>query len=398
MSFLIRRLGGAFSGQPEELKEKAGPAARALIERAFAGLGSAPLVDYHAHLLGLGRDGGGAEVNPAMLTWRHPIKRTFAGIFLSAAGAQGFEHLDREYAPRLARLARAFGRPMRIHLLAFDHFYNPDGTIVPARSEFYVPNECVVRLAEQQPDIFVPVMSVHPARRDALAELEKWSARGVRFVKWLPCAQGMDPADPRHDEFYRLMCAHSLILLTHAGEEQAVKSHAAQALGNPLRLRRPLDMGVRVIMAHCAGMGRNDDLDHPGQQAENFDLFLRMMGEESYRGLLFGDISAVTQVNRVPGPLLELLRRVELHDRLVNGSDYPLPAINCIISTRKLARLGLITPQERRSLNEIYNYNPLLFDFVLKRALRDPKTENRFPVGVFLENKGLGARERRFAI
>ncbi len=390
MSFLIRQFGGAFRGQPEELKEKAGPAARALIERAFADLGSAPLVDYHAHLLGLGSDGSGAEVNPAMLTWRHPAKRTFAGIFLSAAGVRRFEQLDREYAPRLARLARAFGRPMRIHLFAFDHFYTPDGTVVPERSEFYVPNECVVRLAEQQPELFVPVMSVHPARRDARAELEKWSARGARFVKWLPCAQGMDPADSRHDEFYRFMCARGLILITHAGEEQAVKSRSAQALGNPLRLRRPLDMGVRVIMAHCAGMGRNEDLDRPGREVENFDLFLRMMGEERYRGLLFGDISAVTQINRVPGPLLELLRRAELHDRLVNGSDYPLPGINCIIWTRKLVKLGLISAEERRALNEIYNYNPLLFDFVLKRVLRDPKTGNRFPAGVFLENKGLG--------
>ena len=25
-----------------------------------------------------------------------------------------------------------------------------------------------------------------------------------------------------------------------------------QSLGNPLRLRRPLDKGVRIIMAHCA--------------------------------------------------------------------------------------------------------------------------------------------------
>ncbi len=386
---IMRRLGGAFSGQPEELQEKAGPATRALINRAFADLGNAPLVDYHAHLLGLGSDGSGAEVNPTMLTWRHPIKRAFAGIFLSAVGVERFEQIDREYTPRLVRLVRGFGHPARIHLLAFDHFYNPDGTVSPERSEFYVPNESVLALAERQPELFVPVVSVHPARRDALAELEKCAARGARFVKWLPSAQGMDPADPRHDPFYRLMSARRMILLTHAGEEKAVKSHDAQALGNPLRLRRPLDLGVRVIVAHCAGMGSNEDMDHPGRQAENFDLFLRMMGEERYRGLLFGDISAATQINRIPGPLLELLRRTELHDRLVNGSDYPLPGINCLIWTSRLARLGLITPEERRALNEVYNCNLLLFDFLLKRALRDPKTGNRFAASVFLENKAL---------
>lgn len=386
---IIRRIGGAFKGEPEELQLKASPAARALIERAFEGIGSGPIVDYHAHMLGVGSDGGGAEVNPNMLTWRHPVRRVFSGVFLSASGAQRFEQVDAEYVPRLMRLARAFGRPLRIHLLAFDRFHSPDGEAVREKTEFYVPNDCVLRLVEQHPDLFVPVVSVHPARRDALAELERCSARGARFVKWLPSVQGMDPADPRNDAFYRFMSGHNMVLLTHAGKEQAARSHASQALGNPLRLRRPLDMGVRVIMAHCAGMGRSEDLDHPGQEVDNFDLFLRMMGEERYRGLLFGDISAVTQINRIPGPLIQLLRRTELHPRLVNGSDYPIPAINFIISTRKLARLGLLTAAERLALNEIYSYNPLLFDFVLKRTLREPRTGNRFPANVFMVNKEL---------
>jgi uncharacterized protein len=386
---IARRVGGAFRGELEELGQRISPAARALIERGFSDLGGAPLVDHHAHIVGVGAGGTGAEVNPAWLTWRHPMKRFLAEVYLSATGAGSFDSLDGEYAARLARLARGFGRPIRIHLLAFDHFRNPDGEIVRERSEFHVPNEYVVGLAERHPGLFLPVMSVHPARRDALEELEKWAARGVRFMKWLPSAQGIDPADPRHDEFYRRMAARGLVLITHAGEEQAVESRSAQALGNPLRLRRALDHGVKVIMAHCAGMGRNEDIDHPGVAARNFDLFLRMMGEERYRGLLFGDISAVTQINRVPYPLIELLRRSELHDRLVNGSDYPLPAINFIISTRKLARLGLITADERRVLNEIYSCNPLLFDFLLKRALREPKTGNRFPVRVFVANAGL---------
>ena len=31
--------------------------------------------------------------------------------------------------------------------------------------------------------------------------------------------------------------------------------------GNPLRLRRALDAGVRVVVAHCASMGQDRDLD-----------------------------------------------------------------------------------------------------------------------------------------
>ena len=78
-----------------------------------------------------------------------------------------------------------------------------------------------------------------------------------------------------------------------------------------------------------------------------------------------------------------------MHWRLVNGSDYPLPAINTLIRTRSLASDGFITGAEREALNEIYNYNPLLFDFVLKRTIRHPETKQKLAPSVFMENPGL---------
>jgi uncharacterized protein len=49
-------------------------------------------------------------------------------------------------------------------------------------------------------------------------------------------------------------------------------------LGNPLLLTRALDQGVKVIIAHCASLGSNVDLDDPKKsQASNFSLFMRMM-------------------------------------------------------------------------------------------------------------------------
>ena len=109
------------------------------------------------------------------------------------------------------------------------------------------------------------------------------------------------------------------------------------------------------------------------------------MAEKKYEGFLFGEISATTQFNRLPTPLLTLLENTNLHKRLVNGSDYPLPAINIIIQTRSLVKYGMITKQERQYLNEIYQYNPLLFDYVLKRTIRHPKTRTKFDSVVFEE-------------
>ena len=365
-----------------------GEAGRAVVARAMADMGPGPLVDYHVHILGLGTGGSGATLRAGAMSWRHPLQRIKTGIFLRACGVRDAACADEQYVARLAGLARGAGRPMRAYIMALDHLYRPDGTACPELTDFYTPNDYVARLAAQHADVFDPVVSIHPYRRDAVDELERWAAQGVRLVKWLPNAQGIDPSAPICRPFYAAMQRHGLILLTHAGAEASVAS-AAQSCGNPLLLRLPLESGLTVIVAHCAGLGRNEDLDSPGRSAANFDLFLRLMAEERYRGRLFADISAMAQFNRAPGPILELIRRPDLHDRLVHGSDYPLPAVNIVIWTRQLVWAGLITPAERRGLNELFAVNPLLFDLVLKRTLRDPRTGHQLPARLFQDHPAL---------
>jgi predicted TIM-barrel fold metal-dependent hydrolase len=247
----------------------------------------------------------------------------------------------------------------------------------------------VFELAERHPELFVPNISVNPYRPDAIDELEKWARRGARVVKWLPNAMGIDPSDAQCDPFYEKMRELDLILLSHGGEEKAVEAEEDQKLGNPLLLRRALDHGIKVIVAHCAGLGSNEDLDSKDRKiVDNFDLFLRLMDEKRYEGLVFGELSAMTQFNR-SGKLRTLLKREDLHERLVNGSDYPLPAVNLLIKTRPLVKQGYINADEADSLKEIYDYNPLLFDFVLKRTLKLPGTAKGFPASVFMTNPSL---------
>ena len=89
--------------------------------------------------------------------------------------------------------------------------------------------------------------------------------------------------------------------------------------------------------------------------------------------------------------LRRLSREAEsLRARILHGSDYPLPAINVLFSTRKLQWEGFVTREERRLLNEIYAYNPLVFDLVVKRTVRHPETCRKFPASVFLANPALG--------
>ena len=342
---------------------------------------------------GLVWGGTGNWINPKMRSLWHPGKRIRYSVYLSAGGIDDLDRADQQYIDRLTRLIR-FGKGSgKFHVLAFDRHYDPDGTIDEVHTEFYVPNEYAFKVAAGAPDIFVPVISVHPYREDAVQELEKWAAQGARLIKWLPNAMGIDPSSPLCDPFYAAMRRLDMVLLTHAGEEKAVEAEADQSLGNPLLLRRPLDQGTKIIVAHCASGGKNPDLDSDGRPLQdNFDLFMRLMDEPQYDGFLFCDISALTLVQRMGKPLRNLLKRDDLHHRLVDGSDYPLPAINILIQTKKFVGQGYIKENERDLLNEVYEYNPLLFDFILKRTLRSPDTGKPFATKVFELNPQLAAK------
>jgi mannonate dehydratase len=108
---------------------------------------------------------------------------------------------------------------------------------------------------------------------------------------------------------------------------------------------------------------------------------MAMMRDPSYEDLLYGEISSTTQINRAPEALKALLKANDIHDRLLNGSDYPLPGIVPLFSLGQLVRLGLIDPQVAPVVFELQKYNPLLFDLVLKRNLQ--WQGQRFPRRVF---------------
>jgi hypothetical protein len=369
-------------------KEPLSEAARALLARAWEGIDVRKLLDAHVHLVGMGAGGTGCYVNPKMHAGlRHPMLAAEFFAYERAGGIRDESHADAQYKDALLALMRGPEMRGRCLLLAFDETYDEEGRRHPEDTEFYTPNAYVLQVARESPECFLPAASVHPYRPDCMEELTRAAQGGAVCVKWLPNAQRIDPASPKCDAFYEKMASLGLPLLSHAGEEAAVQSEGAQQLGNPLKFRRALDHGVKVILAHCASLGTNPDLDSPGAPPKpNLELFFRLMGEQRYRGHLFGDVSALTQVNRCEPGLREVLGRAELHERLINGSDYPLPAINALIRTGKLVSMGMLQESDRSPLDELYAHNPLAFDFALKRCLtlRTERGELRFPPSVFM--------------
>lgn len=369
-----------------------------LIKKAFEGLEESQIIDYHVHAIGINpcylksrnvsEEKLGNFIHPNLLTWKHPALHIACLLFQKAFHIKDVNEAEKESIKELLRLVQ--DHRGRYCLLAMDGNYEH-----PDKTKFIVSNEYVFHVVNSCPNHFIAVSSIHPYRPDALDELEKWASRGVIMVKWLPNIMGIDPLDKRCIGFYQKMHDLNMVLLTHVGSELLLPFVVEQEYGNPLRLRAALDHGVHVIMAHSATCGTSLDLDLATTRfEENFNLFLRLIQEPRYENLLFGDLSAVTLVHRMRylKQLLELSQpNGLLSGRLVNGSDYPLPALNWSISTFLLASLGYITFEERRALNALFQRNPLLFDFVLKRTLRHPKTGVRFPLDIFV-NRIVGGR------
>lgn len=355
-----------------------------LMAQVFDGLDSSQLRDVHVHLAGTGDSGRGIEMTERMLSPLHPAEYVQRLFYLNAGCAHNDPgRVDESYVDRLHNLVEALPDGFKLMLFAFERSYDEGGRHLPEHTAFHVPNDYARDVARSNPDHFEWVCSVHPWRVDAVEALEAAAQAGARAIKWLPPAMGIDPASPRCDRFYTAAARLGLPLISHAGEEKAVHGAGGQELGNPLKLRRALDHGMTVIVAHCATLGSDVDLDagRNGPTRPSFELFARLMGEARHAGRLYGDISAITLRNRSTEVVRTLLRRDDWHDRLLYGSDYPLPGILPLMSPSSLAGAGMLDRAAAPVLEQVRGHNPLLFDFMLKRLLRDGP--HRFGARVF---------------
>jgi hypothetical protein len=269
------------------------------------------LTDVHVHLAALPDGENGCYISPRML--RRPVSRFFAwkfGVDL-AKPAEANEF----YVERLRRELNGSKRVKKAVLLGMDGIYDGNGVLDRARTDFLISNRYVVEVAKRHPDFFLAGVSINPQRRDALDELERCAAEGAALVKFLPNAQCFDPADTRYLPFYRALARLNLPLLSHVGYEFSLAGRD-QSAGDLARLRCALDEGVSVIAAHGCSHG----LFFPEPHLKTALEFARRYP------CFYLDASALTLPSRVR--MLFLLRRhPELQERLLFGTDYPLPVL-----------------------------------------------------------------------
>jgi predicted TIM-barrel fold metal-dependent hydrolase len=198
-------------------------------------------------------------------------------------------------------------------VLAFDAVYTRDGRPDEGATHLYVSNEYVAGLAAQHPKVRFGA-SVHPYRRDAVAELERCVSAGAVLCKWLPITQRFDPTDSRCFPLYEALAHFGLPLLSHTGWEH-VLPRLDPTVAAPARLVPALERGVTVIAAHC-GTGRV-----PGE-GSYLRQFMRLAREHEH---LYGDTAGMSLPNRW-GDYDALLRDDVVRRKLVHGSDWPVPA------------------------------------------------------------------------
>ncbi|MCB1748988.1 MAG: amidohydrolase family protein [Gammaproteobacteria bacterium] len=325
------------------------------------------VLDMHTHVAALGRGCAGCFVAPELtdsykFSWYLRAFGTDAHEMAARGDVAVAEHL-REQVRNSRFVARAV-------VLALDGVIDDRGELDRAHTQIYVTNDYVRDLARRFPE-FVYGASINPYRRDALARLDQAKRDGAVLVKWIPAIMRIDPADPALDAFYERLVALDLPLLIHVGDENAFH-HADNALGDPARLLRPLEHGVRVIAAHLATTGDNGGEENFTRLLPLFARYPRLLSEES----------SLTQVNKL-GYLTRGLAHGGVAERLLHGSDWPLQFFPLVWAWWQAPRAPWAELRYAAGLD-----SPLDRDIAIKAALGTPVavfTRTASVLGVDLE-------------
>lgn len=304
-------------------------------------------IDLHVHAVGTGAGETGCWYRPRGWT-RLGQPFMLRGFGLPSSALR--EDLDALYVTKLLSWVRASSLDAVV-LLAQDEPHRIDGTRLTGVASHYVPNRYVLDLTDAHPELLAGI-SIHPARADALDELELCLDRGAALLKCLPNCQNIDWNDRRYTRFLERMAEAGLPLLAHTGGEHTLPVVDAR-LSDPRVLVRALEIGVTCIAAHCATASGLFDPDY-------FDVFADLA--ERFPNL-YGDNSAFNLPNRrLRRRHLDRCLAEPLASRILHGSDAPVPVYGFAPYLR-----GYVS---RRALDlSRREVNPLERDCLIKRAM-----------------------------
>lgn len=265
------------------------------------------IVDCHVHVSALVA-GHGSMSDPLLRSLPFRFMRwKFGLVGADASTEQGI----------VAKLAKtiAEARPLDAAvILAFDGVHDGEGNFDRDNTHLYVTNDFVMELAAKYPQMLFGA-SVHPYRKDAVAEIERCAAGGAVLMKWLPIVQDFDPADDRCLPYYEALAHYKIPLLAHTGGEQSLPRRN-DGVADPMLLVPALKRGVTVIAAHCGTKSTPFGTDYVPQ-------FMKLAHEYEH---FYGDTSALNLPTRWYA-YDAILKDKVVREKLVHGSDWPIIAL-----------------------------------------------------------------------
>jgi predicted TIM-barrel fold metal-dependent hydrolase len=128
----------------------------------------------------------------------------------------------------------------------------------PDQARSLLGNRELLRISRSQPERFWASQFLDPRVPNAVEQLERLKAAGVRVVKLLPPA-GFRLDDQAHEAFLQAMEEHGLVAMIHTGfitarhkeEEARAGMFMSSTFADPLHLDRPARKFPRLTMILC---------------------------------------------------------------------------------------------------------------------------------------------------
>ena len=188
-------------------------------------------------------------------------------------------------------------------------------------SGLWVPDQYVAEYCAQDPEHFVPFLSVDPTQPDWQKELEEGhQVLGMRGIKLLPMYAGFYPQDPMLDDLWAYATKHDLPVLLHTGTtfvDQAPIDCTLPRHLDSVAIKYP---DCRIILAH---------LGHP-YEGETVAVIRKHPN-------VYSDVSALHYRPFQLYHSLMLVQEYGVWDKLLFGTDYPITTVDDSINDiRKL--------------------------------------------------------------
>jgi predicted TIM-barrel fold metal-dependent hydrolase len=280
------------------------------------------LIDIHAHLLS-------SDVKFERFYDKFAIK-----FFASKLGMDAKELIKnpyKAYTDGLVKNIRESKHLQKTVLFGVDERVDERGKTLHKDITVCATNDDLLKLYEKNKDVIVPFFSINPLRPDALDLIDRYTELGFKGAKFLQNYWGVDTREKRFIPYFEKLKEKNLPLIVHIGSESSVASF--KEYESIEMLNQPLEIGVNTIAAHMAlsytPLGILKALSqNPKHFNHEYHKLLGML--ETYPNL-YADISALLTPVRAK-VLKHLSQQTQIHDKLLFGTDFPVPFTTVINS------------------------------------------------------------------